>query len=504
MTDTILEMKNINKSFPGVKALDHVNLSIKKGEVHALIGENGAGKSTLMKILSGVYQMDSGDIFIEGEKVQICHPEQAAKLGISIIYQELNLVPDMSIAENIFMGRERRKGPMVDFRRTNAEAAGYIREVGLDLHPEQVIRDLPIAQRQLIEVAKALSVNAKVIVMDEPTSSLTEKETDILMNIIRQLREKGTSVVFISHKLNEIFEISDRITVMRDGVTIQTVLTEECSESKLISMMVGRPLTDLFPKVKTELGEVVLKAEHISSGSMVHDVSFSLRKGEILGFYGLVGAGRSELMSAIFGVEPMEEGHVQIGNKVFKTHSPSESIKCGLGLVPEDRKLQGLVLGMSVKENVTLADLEELSRGGFISGSAEQSMAERQIKDLSVKTPGIDQKAGNLSGGNQQKVVIGKWLAAKSKVLILDEPTRGIDVGSKKEIYTLMGKLVSQGVAIIMVSSELPEILGMSDRVIIMNQGRICGELSEAEASQERIMSIILKSKDNVYPKDTP
>ncbi|MDR2019617.1 MAG: sugar ABC transporter ATP-binding protein [Treponema sp.] len=496
MGSEVLVMRNIDKSFPGVHALQNVNLSIEAGEVHALIGENGAGKSTLMKILSGVYQRDGGEILVNGHAVEIDRPEKATQLGISIIYQELNLMPNLSVAENIFVGREKRKVPFLDKAKTIAEAEKYVREVGLQVNVETQVQDLSIAQRQMVEVAKALSVNAKVIIMDEPTSSLTEHEVVILMGIIRKLRDQGTSVVFISHRLSEIFEISDRITVLRDGEVIDTVRTAECSEDALIHMMVGRSLTDLFPKETVDMGGIILEAEHICSGDMVRDVSFNLRKGEILGFAGLVGAGRSELMSAIFGVRRMDSGKVRLDGAELAGGVPGESIKKGLGFVPEDRKLQGLVLGMAVRENATLASLESVSGGGLIRKDKEQEVAAYYVDKLAIKTPGIEQKTENLSGGNQQKVVIAKWLAAHPKVLILDEVTRGIDVGAKKEIYGLITMLVREGVGIILISSELPEILGMSDRIIVMHEGIIKGELKREEATQKAIMSIILREDE--------
>jgi ABC-type sugar transport system ATPase subunit len=496
MGNEVLVMRNIDKSFPGVRALKKVNLSIEAGEVHALIGENGAGKSTLMKILSGVYQKDAGEILIDGKPVVIDAPEKAAHLGISIIYQELNLMPNLSVAENIFVGREKRKGPFLDKALTLREAEKYTAEVGLRVNVETPVRDLSIAQRQMVEVAKALSVNAKVIIMDEPTSSLTEPEVVILMEIIRKLRNQGTSIVFISHRLGEIFEISDRVTVLRDGEVIGTVMTGSCDEDELIHMMVGRSLTDLFPKETVSIGDVILEAKHISSGTMVQDVSFILRKGEILGFAGLVGAGRSELMAAIFGFRCLDSGKVKVDGKEVPPNSPIESIRRGIGFVPEDRKLQGLVLGMSIRENATLANLEQVSRGGLIKNSEERNIADYYVKKLAIKTPGIEQKVQNLSGGNQQKVVISKWLATNPKVLIMDELTRGIDVGAKKEIYSLITALARDGVGIILISSELPEVLGMSDRIIVMHEGVVKGELSRAEATQKLIMSMILREDE--------
>jgi ABC-type sugar transport system ATPase subunit len=496
MGNEVLVMRNIDKSFPGVHALKNVSLSIKAGEVHALIGENGAGKSTLMKILSGVYQSDAGEILIEGKPVKIDLPEKATRLGISIIYQELNLMPNLSVAENIFVGREKKKGPFLDTAVTIREAEKYTHEVGLQVNVETLVQNLSIAQRQMVEVAKALSVNAKVIIMDEPTSSLTEPEVVVLMGIIRKLRDQGTAIVFISHRLSEIFEISNRVTVLRDGEVIDTVLTPECSEDALIHMMVGRSLTDLFPKATVDIGDIVLEAEHIHSGSMVRDVSFTLRKGEILGFAGLVGAGRSELMSAIFGFRHLDSGKVRVDGAEIPVNLPVESIRRGIGFVPEDRKLQGLILGMTVRENATLASLEHISSGGFIHRDKEQDIANNYVEKLAIKTPDIEQRVQNLSGGNQQKVVISKWLATHPKVLIMDELTRGIDVGAKKEIYNLISNLAKDGVGIILISSELPEVLGMSDRIIVMHKGIVKGELTREEATQKIIMSMILKEDE--------
>jgi len=495
MEQELLVMKNINKSFPGVRALRDVSLSLRRGEVHALIGENGAGKSTLMKVLSGVHQADSGEILWEGKPVQIHSTTEATAMGISIIYQELNLMPNMSIRENIFLGRENRKARFfVDFQKTSELAKTYTDMVGLTADVNTLVKDLSIAQRQMVEVAKALSTNAKLIVMDEPTSSLTDRETEILMNVIRNLRDQGVTVVFISHRLSELFEISDRITVLRDGECVGTIDTKDCTEPQLVNMMVGRTLDDIYPKGNAQIGEAVLEAKHLNAGKMVQDVSFTLHRGEILGFAGLIGAGRSEVMRAIFGVDPLDSGEIIIDGKKLEKHTPTDAIRAGLGLVPEDRKLLGLILDMSVRENTTLPCLPVEMKGGILSRKKENEITQTYIEQLDIKTPGAEQKVLNLSGGNQQKVVIGKWLATHPKVLILDEPTRGIDVGAKREIHQLMSKLADQGVGIIMISSEMPEVLGMSDRIIVMHEGHVCGELSRSEATQERIMSLILSA----------
>ena len=468
MEQELLVMKNINKSFPGVHALRDVSLSLRRGEVHALIGENGAGKSTLMKVLSGVHQADSGEILWEGKPVQIHSTTEATAMGISIIYQELNLMPNMSIRENIFLGRENRKARFfVDFQKTSELAKTYTDMVGL---------------------------TADVNTLDEPTSSLTDRETEILMNVIRNLRDQGVTVVFISHRLSELFEISDRITVLRDGECVGTIDTKDCTEPQLVNMMVGRTLDDIYPKGNAQIGEAVLEAKHLNAGKMVQDVSFTLHRGEILGFAGLIGAGRSEVMRAIFGVDPLDSGEIIVDGKKLEKHTPTDAIRAGLGLVPEDRKLLGLILDMSVRENTTLPCLPVEMKGGILSRKKENEITQTYIEQLDIKTPGAEQKVLNLSGGNQQKVVIGKWLATHPKVLILDEPTRGIDVGAKREIHQLMSKLADQGVGIIMISSEMPEVLGMSDRIIVMHEGHVCGELSRSEATQERIMSLILSA----------
>ncbi|HBR02687.1 MAG TPA: D-xylose ABC transporter ATP-binding protein [Ruminiclostridium sp.] len=494
MDEELLLMRNITKNFPGVQALKNVNLTLRKGEVHALIGENGAGKSTLMKILSGVYQKDGGSIVWEGKELELHSPMQATNAGTSIIYQELNLMPNMSVAENIFIGRERKKHRFIlNEKDTILEAERYIHEVGLNIDVRTKVEELSIAKRQMVEVAKALSVRAKLIVMDEPTSSLTDREIAILMDVIRRLRTQGVTVVFISHKLSEVFEISDRVTVLRDGECIDTLVTKDCDESQLIQMMVGRPLTDIFPKSEVPIGDTLLEVRNLCAGKLVKDVSFELKKGEILGFAGLVGAGRSEVMRAVFGVDRLTSGKIIIDGQTLRYHRPSESIKKGLGFMPEDRKLQGLILGMAVRENTTLASLGEISNACIINSKKEREVSLNYIEKLSIKTTGIEQKVNNLSGGNQQKVVIAKWLAIKPKVLILDEPTRGIDVGAKKEIYALMGKLAAEGVGIIMISSELPEVIGMSDRIVVMHEGCVRGTLDRKEASQEAIMNIILR-----------
>ena len=488
----ILEMRGITKRFPGVLALDHVDLTVYPGQVLALVGENGAGKSTLMKVLSGVHQMDEGEILMEGKSVKIENPLASQLMGISIIYQELSVLDNMNIAENIFLGREKRNGKVfVDKKTMHAEARKLLDEVGLDMDTRTMAGELSTAQKQMIEVAKALSFNSKIIIMDEPTSSLTETETEILFGIIRKLREKGVAIVFISHKLAEIFAITDEVAILRDGVSAGRMVTGDCSENDIIKAMVGREVDDLYPKQTAAIGDVVLEVKNLSTKGFLKDINFQLRAGEILGFAGLVGAGRSEVMRAVFGIDPKESGEVYIKGKKVDIKTPRDAMLQGMGFVPEDRKLQGLVLGMSVGKNTTLAALKAVAnKAGFINHKQEKDMADKFVKALEVKTPSNDQLVKNLSGGNQQKVVIAKWLANNPDILILDEPTRGIDVGAKKEIHQLMSDLANQGVAIIMISSELPEVLGMSDRVVVMHEGRIKGELDRTEADQVSIMKM--------------
>ena len=488
----ILEMRGITKRFPGVLALNKVDLTVYPGQVLALVGENGAGKSTLMKVLSGVHQMDEGEILMEGKPVIISDPLSSQMMGISIIYQELSVLDNMNIAENIFLGREMRVGRVfADKKRMHAEARALLDEVGLDVDTHTMVGELSTAQKQMIEVAKALSFNSKIIIMDEPTSSLTETETDTLFKIIRRLRDKNVAIVFISHKLAEIFAITDEVAILRDGVSAGRMVTAGCSENDIVKAMVGRDVDDLYAKKAAPIGDVVLEVKGLNTKGFLKDINFQLRAGEILGFAGLVGAGRSEVMRAVFGIDKKESGEIYIKGQKVEIHTPRDALAHGMGFVPEDRKLQGLVLGMSVGKNTTLAALKSVAnKAGFINRKKETEMADKFVEALEVKTPSNDQLVKNLSGGNQQKVVIAKWLANNPDILILDEPTRGIDVGAKKEIHQLMSDLANQGVAIIMISSELPEVLGMSDRVVVMHEGRIKGELDRSEADQVSIMKM--------------
>ena len=491
-TTPFLEMKGITKQFPGVLALNQVDLSVYPGRVLALVGENGAGKSTLMKVLSGVHRRDAGEILIEGKNVEITSPLASRQMGISIIYQELSVLNNMDVAENIFVGREKKKNGFVDKKRQHEEARALLERVGLNIDTHTMTRRLSTAQKQMVEVAKALSYNSRLIIMDEPTSSLTDKETAMLMDIIRKLRDEGVAIVFISHRMNEIFEISDEIAVMRDGEMVQHMITSEVDEQQVIAAMVGRDVNDIFQKEEAPIGDVVLEVKNLSTRSFLKDISFNVRAGEIVGFAGLVGAGRSEVMRALFAVDPRETGEVFVNGKPVEIKSTVDALNAGLGFVPEDRKEQGLILKQTIRANASLAALNSVANGWFIDQKREKALSDEYVSKLKVKTPSIEQKVMNLSGGNQQKVVIAKWMATHPKVLILDEPTRGIDVGAKKEIHLLMSELAKQGVAIIMISSELPEVLGMADRIYVMHDGRIKGEIDRANASQESIMKLAI------------
>lgn len=493
-----LEMMNITKEFPGVKALNNVNFKVRQGEIHALCGENGAGKSTLMKVLSGLYTTGtySGEIQINGEKKEFHTITDAENAGISIIHQELALVKDMTIGENIFLGREPTKRGMIEWDQLYHNASVWLNRVGLHVSPDTLIGSLGIGQQQLVEIAKALSKHTKILILDEPTAALTESEVEILMDILHQLRRDGVSCIYISHKMPEVFRISDSITVLRDGQTIATQDTAQTNDDQVISLMVGRELTDRYPRVEHKPGEVVLEVRNYSvwhnekkDQRIIRDVHFTVRKGEILGIAGLMGAGRTELVTSLFGAYGgKSEGDVQIEGRVVNIRTVADAIRAGIGLVSEDRKRQGLVLGMDVKTNTTLATMDRVSRFGVINDNEEIKWSQKYVQELRTKTSSVETPVGTLSGGNQQKVVIGKWLMSNPKILIMDEPTRGIDVGAKYEIYNLMNRLVDQGVAIIMISSELPEILGMSDRILVMCEGQFVKEMNYREATQENII----------------
>ena len=495
----LFRLEGVSKAFPGVKALDDVSIDIIEGEVLALMGENGAGKSTLIKILAGAYQMDSGRIFCKGEEVRITDRNEATRLGISIIFQELNLFPNLSVAENIFVNREFKKHrALYDRKTTNARAEALLREVGLHCAPDTPLNTLSISQRQMVEIAKALSANARMIIMDEPTSSLTTEEVRKLFEIIEHLKARGVSIIFVSHKISEVREIADRVHILRDGRYITTLQKNEITEEAIIQNMVGRTLGTTFVKREARIGDTALEVRHLSTKDLLKDISFTVRKGEIVGFAGLVGAGRSEVMRAVFGMDDMTEGEILIENRPVKIRSPRDAIAHGMGLIPEDRKKEGLILNMSVMHNGSIVILDKISRNSIINSGREYQSVLDYVKKLSIKTPSLEKKVVELSGGNQQKIVVAKWLATAPGILIVDEPTRGIDVGAKKEIHSLISDLAVSGVAIIMISSELPEILGMCDRIYVMHEGRIKGELPRAEASQEKIMEIILR-EDTKY-----
>src|SRR5215213_5526163 len=494
MTDApVLEMHEIRKTFPGVVALDGVDFSLRRGEVHILLGENGAGKSTLMKILSGAYQKTAGRITLDGAEVEIRNPAHAQGLGIATIYQEFNLVPHLSVGENIFLGREPMRLPgLIDRRAVNRRASEVLNGLGLRLDPRRPVKGLRVAEQQMVEVAKALSLDARVLIMDEPTAALAEHEIKELFAAIRGLKEKGVSIVYISHRMEELFEIGDRVTVLRDGRSVGTFDVKETNKFELIRLMVNRDLTELFPKEHAERGEEVLRVEGLTTRGGLNGVSFSLHKGEVLGIAGLLGAGRTELARAIFGLDKLESGTVSIKGETRRIGSPRAAINAGLGFLTEDRKAQGLVLPLSVKDNLCLPSVDKFTSLGLVDAKRERRAAGRYVRELRIRTPGLDQKVVYLSGGNQQKVVLSKWLCSEAEVFIFDEPTRGVDVGAKAEIYQLMNRLAASGVAIIMISSELPEILGMSDRILVMRAGTVACEFTAAEATQEKILECAL------------
>ncbi|WP_079545426.1 sugar ABC transporter ATP-binding protein [Christensenella massiliensis] len=484
----VIEIADMHMIFPGVHALKGVSFDLYAGEVHALVGENGAGKSTLIKILSGVYQRSRGKYLINGKEAKICHPLDAIKEGISVIYQELNLVSSLSAAENIFFGRLPAKGGRVQWKKLYDESRKYMEMVGLSISPRTKVQYLSIAEQQLVEIAKSLSLGAKIIIMDEPTSALSPKEVESLFKIIAQLKEKGVSIIYISHKLDEIFEIADRITVFKDGAVVGTKYPEELNEEQLIEMMVGRKMEDIFPDRNANLGEVLLDVKGLTT-EKVTDISFHVRRGEIVGFSGLMGAGRTEMTMALLGMDKRLEGSVVLDGKEIPPNSPLIARESGMGLVVEDRRKGGILPNMSVKSNMTIVSLNQVTKGISISRTGEEDVVRDMIQRLKIKTPTMNQLIPKLSGGNQQKVLLARWLMKRNlKVLVIDEPTRGIDVGAKAEIYSLMNDLAGQGLAIIMVSSELPEILGMCDRVYVMKSGKITGEFNREEASEAALL----------------
>lgn len=492
----ILEIRDLTKVFPGVRALDHASLDLYPGEVLGLLGENGAGKSSMIKVLAGVYAPDQGAIRLRDHEFSVFDPLASQAAGISVIFQELNLVPNLSIWENIFLGRElRRRGGLIDSRRARERASELLAETGLTVDSDTLVEDLPLSQKQMVEVAKALSLDASIIIMDEPTSSLTSTEVERLFEIVERLRARGVSIIFVSHRLDEVFRICDRVHILRDGRDAGTLKVPETTREEIIARMVGRDLGSLFVKETAEIGETVMEAVNVSTAWGIENVSFSLRAGEILGFAGLIGAGRTELMKALFGIDEITGGTVKINGEEVLFRGPYDAIAHGIGYVSEDRKDEGLILDMSVRHNVTLAGLGVFNPSGWISDTREDELTGKFIEDLNIRTPNQEQQVVNLSGGNQQKVVLSKWLAIKPRILILDEPTRGIDVAAKKEIHRIISNLAREGVAIVLISSELPEILAMSDRIVVMHEGRKKGEFLRDEASQEAIMAAALRTE---------
>ncbi|MFE7838264.1 sugar ABC transporter ATP-binding protein [Streptomyces sp. NPDC057474] len=498
--DELLRIEGIRKTFPGVVALDGVDFDLRRGEVHVLLGENGAGKSTLIKMLSGAYTPDAGRILAGGEEVRIHGAQDSERLGIATIYQEFNLVPDLTVAENIFLGRQPRRYGMIDRKRMEAEAAELLERVGVKVSPRARVRELGIARLQMVEIAKALSLDARVLIMDEPTAVLTTEEVEKLFAIVRRLREDGVGVVFITHHLEEIAALGDRVTVIRDGKSVGQV-PATTPQDELVRLMVGRSIEQQYPRQQgdadADSGEALLVVEGLTRDGVFHDVSFEVRAGEVVGIAGLVGAGRTEVVRAVFGADPYDKGAVKVAGARVPKDDVSAAMTAGIGLVPEDRKGQGLLLDASVEENLGLVTLRGATKGGFVDLKGQRENAARVAERLGVRMAGLHQHVRTLSGGNQQKVVIGKWLLADTRVLILDEPTRGIDVGAKVEIYELINELTAAGAAVLMISSDLPEVLGMSDRVLVMAQGRIAGELAAAEATQDAVMALAVSNPIN-------
>jgi ribose transport system ATP-binding protein len=495
MINYALELQDITKTFPGVRALDSVSFNCIAGETHALVGENGAGKSTLINIIAGVMEPDrhSGAIQIFGKDVKLKNPAEAQRLGISVIYQEFNLLPWLTVAENIFLGRlPTNKLGNINWKQVNDDAKEPLNLLGMPIDPQRKVIDLSIAEQQIVEIAKALSMRSKIIIMDEPSAVLAGEELENLFKVLRTLKKQGITVVYISHRLDEVFEIADRATVLKDGKTMGTLDIKEADKSTLINLMIGRSLEETFPSAKNSRGEPVLVARNISSGKKLRNISFELHKGEILGLAGLMGGGQTDLACTLFGIDKLASGEIIIDGKVVRSLDPQTAVDLGIGLVPEDRKTQGLVLSLSIRNNIALPIIDTLTRGGFIDNRKETALVNKYIELLEIKATNIDKEVQQLSGGNQQKVVLAKWLSTHPKVIILDEPTRGIDVGTKMEMYHIMRNLAEQGTGIIMISSELLEILGMSDRILVMRDGTIAGELSPDEATEEKILRLAI------------
>ena len=490
MSKNILELRNISKSFSGVEVLHNVHFSLREGEIHALLGENGAGKSTLVKLITGFHQPSSGEIYLDGNPVTFNDTRDSRDVGIAAIYQELSLFPDLDVAENIFIGRQPlNKSRMVEWRKLYEEAKKLLDSLGVNIDLKQKARNLSIAEQQMVEIARAFSINARILIMDEPTSSLTLNEVEDLFRLVRNIRKNGTAVIFISHRLEELFEIADRVTVLRDGSYVDTKPIEDITREELIRMMVGRSVSDQYPKIDVPKSEVILSVENLSSEPSFNNVSFELRRGEILGFAGLVGAGRTDLANTLFGIKQATGGTIKLEGKPVNISTPRKAMELGLAYVPEDRLQHGLISQMNITKNITLPRLDSFTRVGWIKIRSESTAAYDISCQMEVKATSIQQLTRELSGGNQQKVVLGKWLSTNPRILILDEPTRGIDVGTKAAVHLLMTKLAAEGIAILLISSELPEILGMSDRIIVMREGYITREFSREEATQENILT---------------
>lgn len=492
--DQLLQVRNLSKSFVGVKALDQVQLDLKKGEVHAVMGENGAGKSTFMKILMGLLSPDSGEIWLEGDILKNADVNETLKRGISMIHQEMLVVPELTVAQNIFLGREKTNWlPFwLDDTHTNAQAEAILQQMGVDIAPTTLLKHLSVAEMQMVEIAKAISNNAKVIIMDEPTSAISDKEVATLFKIIKDLKQQGVGILYISHKMDEIFQISDTITVLRDGQYIGTKPASDLDQPTLISMMVGREITNLFPEIVPSKGDVVLSVKQLTRQGVFSDITFEVRKGEVLGLAGLMGAGRTEVARAIFGLDRYDSGEIQLNGQTVRVQSPAEAIALGIGYVSEDRKGLGFIPAMTIQDNITLSSLPQHAKAGWVMTDSEATVATRMMQNLRIKATGAAQKVSHLSGGNQQKVVIAKVLQAAPDVVILDEPTRGIDIGAKFEIYKLINELTAQGIAVVMISSELPEILGLSHRILVLSKGKQTALLSTTEATQDMIMKFAM------------
>lgn len=486
-----IEMKGINKAFGSNQVLRDAGFVLEDGEVHALMGENGAGKSTLMKILTGVYKKDAGTITIDGKEVNFKNPQEAEKAGIIFIYQELNVLYDLTVEENLFMGKEITKFfGICDKKAMRAKAQEVMEKMGVNIPVDAVMSDLSVGQQQMVEICKALMVDAKVLIMDEPTAALTERETESLFKVMKSLREKDVSIVYISHRMEEIFELCDRITILRDGSYIGTEKISEINMDGVVRMMIGREIGERFPKRDVKIGDVVLRVEGLTRKEIFHDVSFDVRAGEVLGVAGLMGAGRTEIMRAIFGCIPKDQGNIYIEGQKVRIKNPEQAIKAGIGFITEDRKTEGLLLEKSISDNIEIANLKTVSKKGVLSRKKEKDLVKKEIEEFHIKCFGPWHECNNLSGGNQQKVVLAKWIATNPKILILDEPTRGVDIGAKKEIYNVINQMAALGVAVVMVSSELPEVLGMSDRIMVVREGEVRGVLDGKAADQEKIMTL--------------